>query len=99
MPTARAPRWSKKASNEVEKQFNLFTESKGEEGWDPRDRTPEYVKLKVRTNDLLRPFLAATFGGFHLHKNSSKILWGYERVSSEYFVKLAKAGIRRSTSL
>lgn len=98
MPAAdKAPRWSRVAGNEVIKQFNLFTQSGGEEGWDPRDCSPEYIKLKVKDNDELRPFLAGKLGGFHSNKDSAKILRGYERVSSEYFVKLAKAGVRRST--
>jgi hypothetical protein len=98
MPAAhKVPRWNKKASNEVIKQFNLFTESGGEEGWDPRDCTAEYIKVKVKDHDVLRPYLAGRIGGFHSNKDCSKILRGYERVSSEYFVKLAKAGVRRST--
>ena len=93
----KAPRWSKKASTELEKQFNLFTQSGGEEGFDPRDRTAEYIKSKAQGNPVLKPYLAGKQGGFHSHRDSAKIIRGYERVSSEYFVKLAKAGIRRST--
>lgn len=93
----KAPRWCKKASNELEKQFNLFTQSGGEEGFDPRDRTSEYIKSKAKDNPVLKPYLASNQGGFHTHRDSTKIIRGYECVSSEYFVKLAKAGIRRST--
>jgi hypothetical protein len=98
MPAAaKAPRWSKKDSKEVIKQFNLFTESGGEEGWDPQNCNTEYIKVKVKDSDVLRPFLAGKFGGFHLHKDCAKILCGYKRASSEYFVKLAKTRVSRST--
>jgi hypothetical protein len=54
MPAAtKAPRWSIKASKEVIKQFDLFTESGGEEGWDPRDCTAEYIKVQVKDNNML----------------------------------------------
>ena len=54
MPAAdKAPRWSKKDSNEVIKQFNLFTESGGEEGWDPRNCNGDYIKEKVKDSDVL----------------------------------------------
>jgi len=95
----KAPRWNKKASKEVERQFDLFTQTQGKDGWDPRERAPEYVKNKVKDNFILRPYLAGSSGGYTTHKTCQKVLRGYERVSSEYFVKIAKSGIRRSTLL
>jgi hypothetical protein len=97
MPPRGVPRWNKEATNEIQKQFDLFTESNGQEGWDPRNRDALYIKPRVQQNDVLRPFLANNLGGHDSHKTSSKILRGYERVASEYFVKLAKTGIHRST--
>ena len=92
-----APRWTKEAAKEVERQFNLYTESNGQEGWDPRNHNASYIKPLAQKNDILRPYLAGNLGGHNSHKDSAKILRGYERVASEYFVKLAKQGIRRST--
>jgi hypothetical protein len=79
----KAPRWSKKAGNELKKQFNLFTQSGGDEGFDPRDRTAEYIKSKAQGNPVLKPNLDGKQGGFHSHRDSTKIIWGYERMSSE----------------
>ena len=92
-----APRWTKEAANEVERQFNLYTESNGQEGWDPRDRNASYIKPLAQKNNVLWPFLAVNLGGHESHKDSAKILQGYEWVASEYFVKLAKWGVRHST--
>jgi hypothetical protein len=99
MPPRGVPCWSKEATNEIQKQFDLFTESNGKDGWDPQNRDASYIKPCIQQNEVLRPFLANNLGGHDSHKTSSKILQGYERVSSEYFVKLAKSGIRRSTFL
>ena len=60
----KAPRWNKKASKEVERQFDLFTQTQGKDGWDPRERSPEYIKQKVKDNFLLQPFLAGSTGRF-----------------------------------
>jgi hypothetical protein len=74
-----APRWTKEAANEVERQFNLYTKSNGQEGWDPRNRDASYIKPLAQKNDVLRPYSAGNLGGHELHKDSTKILRGYER--------------------
>jgi hypothetical protein len=91
--------WNKEATTEVLHQFNLHTSMEGEEGWDPENRAAEYIKPRAQQNDVLRVYLEGNLGGRTTNKDSSKLLHGYERVASEYFVSLAKAGIRRSTYL
>lgn len=93
----KAKRWGKEQQNECTKQFNLFTTSNGKEGWDPREQTAEYVKPRAQQNDVCRPFLAANLGGSSSNKDSQKVVHGYRKAASEYWVKLAKSGIRRRT--
>jgi hypothetical protein len=56
----KVARWNKQATNELEKLFNLFTESSCEEGWDPRNSDTTYVKSVVKDNNVLKPFWPAT---------------------------------------
>lgn len=92
-------RWGKQQSNEVTKQFNLFTETNGGEGWDPEDVTESVIKQNIKSNDVLRPYLAASLGGHSSNKDNQKAIRNYRRAASEYFVHLALGGVRRSTFL
>jgi hypothetical protein len=91
-------RWGAKESKECERQFNLFASTGGTQGWDPESTDAAYIKEKIiqAKNPIFAPFLAKSAGGSA--RDNQKALSGYRSASSEYFVKLAKNGIRISAS-
>jgi hypothetical protein len=89
--------WGKPQKEECVKQFNLFETTNGSDGWDPREVDDSYIKPRVKLNNVCRPYLSVALGGHSKNKDSSKAIRGYRRAASEYFVTLAKGGIRRST--
>jgi hypothetical protein len=91
-------RWGVKQNKELEKQFNLFDTTGGKEGWNPGVTNDNYIKTKICESgkgDLIR-FLSKSLGGDRNNRDNSKAINGYKRAASEYFVKLAKQGVRLS---
>ena len=88
--------WGETQTLECIRQFNLFQVTKGKQGWDPeKHNDPTYVKDLAKRNQLLKPYVQKSLGGFDKNRDSSKVIRGYERAASEWWVVLAKRGIRR----
>ena len=66
--------WNKQAQTELEKQFNLFTTTNGDEGFDPENQMAEYIKAAAQNNEVLCVYLAGNLGGNKTNKDSSKLL-------------------------
>ena len=91
--------WGETQTLECIRQFNLFQVTKGKQGWDPeKHNDPTYVKDLAKRNQLLKPYVQKSLGGFDKNRDSSKVIRGYERAASEWWVVLAKRGIRRGAS-
>jgi hypothetical protein len=91
-------RWGVKQNKELEKQFNLFDTTGGKKGWNPGVTNDNYIKEKFcdsGNRDLIH-FLSKALGGNKNNRDNSKAINGYKRAASEYFVKLAKQGVRIS---
>jgi hypothetical protein len=94
--------WGKPQAEALEAQFNLWFSGDHEKGWNPEEHEEGYIRNKVLDAEkevaaILQPYLSGQIGGHPSNKDNSKILRGYRRVASEYFVTLAKGGTRRST--
>jgi hypothetical protein len=91
--------WGETQTQECIRQFNLFQATKGKEGWDPAKHSDtEYVKTSVRRNQTIKPYLKKSLGGSAGNIDSSKAIRGYQRAASEWWVVLARSGIRRGAS-
>ena len=96
MPPRPTKNWSETQTNECIRQFNLFKLSQGKQGWDPEKHSkPEYVKKQFQRNQTVKPYLQKSLGGSEANRDSAKAIRGYQRASSEWWVVLARRGIRR----
>jgi len=93
---ANGPRWGEGQRALCTQQFDLFTSSEGEEGWDPDNIDPDYIINCFSEDNICRPFLNANLGGNHLNKNSDKGIGGYRRCACEYYVSEALKGNHRN---
>ena len=95
---SRQANWGAKQKKEVLKQFNLFTSTNGEEGWDPEKwGDTDYIVGKAKDNPICVRYLSKRQGGHQSNRDNQKVVRGYKNAASEYWVHLAKTGIRRST--
>ena len=89
-------KWSDTQTIECIRQFNLFRVTKGKQGWDPeKNDDPNYIKDLAKRSSVLKPYVQKSLGGYEGNKDSSKVIRGYERAACEWWVALAKRGIRR----
>jgi hypothetical protein len=95
---AKGPRWGQAQRDRCNQQFDLFVTSNGNEGWDPANTDPEYIKRMMKDDDVCRIFLHHNLGGHRTNKDSDKGIGGYNRAASEFFVLLALQGIRHGQS-
>lgn len=96
---AKQSNWSTAQDNACVKQFNLFRASGGSEGWDPTKTSKkhgDYIVEKLKEVVTTRNYLAHSNGGHKSNSDNAKGLRGYRRVASEFWVSLAKQGIRKS---
>jgi hypothetical protein len=92
--------WGKEQRKELTKQWNLFVESDGENGWDPRLNTTTHktaiVEL-VKTNDVLRPYLSVQDGGHSSNKDNTKFFRNFRKQQSDYFADEYRTGKRKAS--
>ena len=92
---AGAKRWSKsREGSHCNSKFNDFVRSGGANGWDPNNEDAQHIPDLSKADEVLKPFLSATAGGHKDNRNSDKVLSGFRRSASEFWVGLFRQGIR-----
>ena len=87
------------------KQFDLYSQSSGTEGWNPLTPSTEVAALFVdaakedhETFGPLLHFLKPSQGGHPNNKDNWKAQTNFAKAAGEYFVFLAKCGVRKGES-
>ena len=96
-------RWGEKEREACKQLFDLFKSTGGKEGWDPNNTETNYIigcfsALQSPHKEVLQPYLSEAKGGDKGNRDNQKAVGGYTRAAGEWFVALAKSGVRASTS-
>jgi len=91
---ANSPHWGEAHRACCTQQFDLFTSTEGEEGWDPDNIDLDYIIDCCLKDDICCSFVNANLGGHQLNKNSNKGIGGYRQCTCEYYISEALKGNR-----